>query len=278
MSTAEQPLMQAKTALAVSAYISRPVHALLLHGLQGSGKGALAAYIATQIGGIRSHYNADKKDFGVEQIRELISNAKYKTASSRHVFIIEHAGLLGIESQNTLLKVVEEPPEGTFFILTTNRLQAVLPTIRSRMACIEVATPSRAQLEIYFESLGYPASAVTAAVTRAADLPGLATAFLENKTHPFNAALERVKNFIGSSPVDRLKEATQLVQDKEQASLFADALVHTSQVALEHAALADKSEVLARWRKHAVAALRLQKSLAANANAKLAFDDLCLQL
>jgi DNA polymerase-3 subunit delta' len=46
--------------------------------------------------------------------------------------LIEDAHRLGRHGANMLLKALEEPPPGTFFLLTTHRPESVLPTIRSR--------------------------------------------------------------------------------------------------------------------------------------------------
>ncbi|BEG56942.1 DNA polymerase III subunit delta' HolB [Helicobacter sp. NHP21005] len=47
-------------------------------------------------------------------------------------FLIAAPGL-NIFAQNALLKILEEPPENTFFILITKHPSALLPTIRSRL-------------------------------------------------------------------------------------------------------------------------------------------------
>jgi len=47
--------------------------------------------------------------------------------------VIEDAHRLGKTSANILLKTLEEPPEGTFFILLTHKPDSVIPTILSRL-------------------------------------------------------------------------------------------------------------------------------------------------
>lgn len=48
------------------------------------------------------------------------------------VFIIDEAELMNLVTQNTVLKTLEEPPEGTVIILVTSSEDRLLPTIRSR--------------------------------------------------------------------------------------------------------------------------------------------------
>lgn len=48
------------------------------------------------------------------------------------VFVVDEAELLNTQSQNAILKTLEEPPEGTVLILVTSSEDRLLPTIRSR--------------------------------------------------------------------------------------------------------------------------------------------------
>lgn len=49
-----------------------------------------------------------------------------------HVFVIEHADRLTAACSNRLLKTIEEPPVGYHFIFLSERLDDILPTLRSR--------------------------------------------------------------------------------------------------------------------------------------------------
>jgi len=57
--------------------------------------------------------------------------------------VIEDAHRLGKSSANILLKPLEEPPEGTFFILLTHRPDSIMPTILSRLERISFAPLSQ---------------------------------------------------------------------------------------------------------------------------------------
>src|SRR5207249_1485502 len=46
------------------------------------------------------------------------------------------AHLMTVEAQNALLKLIEEPPPRTRFLLVAERLEALVPTVRSRLAAI----------------------------------------------------------------------------------------------------------------------------------------------
>jgi DNA polymerase-3 subunit delta' len=62
---------------------------------------------------------------------KLSATLKHTSLASK-VFIIDEAELLNLNSQNALLKTLEEPPESTIIILVTSNESALLPTIRSR--------------------------------------------------------------------------------------------------------------------------------------------------
>ncbi|MGB6128293.1 MAG: hypothetical protein WBG30_06035 [Psychrilyobacter sp.] len=77
---------------------------------------------------------------------DKIKNTIYKASSSSYegrkkVFIIKDIESMNKYSANALLKIMEEPPKGTFFILVSNTLN-VLPTILSRSIVVKVAKPS----------------------------------------------------------------------------------------------------------------------------------------
>lgn len=77
---------------------------------------------------------------------DKIKNTIYKASSSSYegrkkVFIIKDIESMNKYSANALLKIMEEPPKGTFFILVSNTLN-ILPTILSRSIMIKVDKPS----------------------------------------------------------------------------------------------------------------------------------------
>lgn len=81
----------------------------------------------------------DKPSIGIEQIRllsEMLGLKPYRAGATR-LIIVNGADKLTPEAQNALLKVIEEPPPATGFILLAVDPLAVLVTIRSR--CVELA-------------------------------------------------------------------------------------------------------------------------------------------
>jgi len=86
------------------------------------------------------HVVESDKQIGVDQIREAIK----KLGSSAHmsgakVLIIYHAHTMTESSANALLKTLEEPTANTFLLLTTDKPERILATIKSR--CEKLALP-----------------------------------------------------------------------------------------------------------------------------------------
>lgn len=81
----------------------------------------------------------------VLQIRNFSEWAHLSTESGKKVLIIENADSMAESSRNALLKILEEPPENTVFILTTARRGAILPTILSRVRTYSFFNRSVAQ-------------------------------------------------------------------------------------------------------------------------------------
>ena len=73
------------------------------------------------------------------EIEELISSmSSLPFESNRKIFIIEDAHMMRTESQNALLKTLEEPPSYINIILTTSSANRLLPTILSRCQVIKL--------------------------------------------------------------------------------------------------------------------------------------------
>lgn len=70
---------------------------------------------------------------GIDDVRALREQLYYSPSRGRYkVYIIDEVHMLTPEASNALLKVLEEPPSKTVFILATTEAHKVLPTILSR--------------------------------------------------------------------------------------------------------------------------------------------------
>ncbi|XGC81685.1 DNA polymerase III subunit delta' [Bdellovibrio bacteriovorus] len=79
----------------------------------------------------------EKANIKMEQAKEVLEFLSLKSLSGNRVIIIDQAQTLNPQAANSLLKTLEEPPEGTFFFLIAPSVAGLLPTIRSRSRIVQ---------------------------------------------------------------------------------------------------------------------------------------------
>ncbi|APS00290.1 ATP-binding protein [Pajaroellobacter abortibovis] len=90
----------------------------------------------------------EAKLISIEQIHSVVhSRLPFPPYEGQaRVFIIRRADELSVSAANALLKVLEEPPLRTCFILLSTKAHSLLPTIRSRMQRIPFGVLSIAEI------------------------------------------------------------------------------------------------------------------------------------
>jgi DNA polymerase-3 subunit delta' len=87
------------------------------------------------------------------QVRQVIHNAYYRPpAEARRSFSIFTSSGFMKEAANSLLKVLEEPPENTSLILLAENPQELLPTIRSRSVLHRLGALPADEIEVLLAS------------------------------------------------------------------------------------------------------------------------------
>jgi DNA polymerase-3 subunit delta' len=145
-----------------AALASGPSHAYLFRGPRGAGKAAAARAFAAEIlaGAADDPDDARRRalldpsphpdlvwlaprgaQHLVEEVRErVIRAAAYRPfEGGKRVFVVEAAEAMRDESQNALLKTLEEPPEFVHLILLSSEPEALLETVASRCQPIDFA-------------------------------------------------------------------------------------------------------------------------------------------
>jgi len=97
----------------------------------------------------------DKESIKIDQVRSLIEKLNMTRQSQYKVVMIQTLERMTMEAFNSFLKILEEPPVKTIFILTTNDVNALPPTIVSRVRTIKFNIVSAAYLEDKLRAL-YP--------------------------------------------------------------------------------------------------------------------------
>jgi DNA polymerase III subunit delta' len=90
-----------------------------------------------------------------EESREIIKTLSLKAFESPYkVMIIWQPELMHPSAANGILKILEEPPANTFFILITNAVERLLPTILSRTQIVQVPLLADDEIENYLSTKG----------------------------------------------------------------------------------------------------------------------------
>jgi len=140
--------------------LGKTPNAYLLTGIRGVGKTTTARLIAKSLNCLKNYdekINCSADNFckscieimnsrhmdilemdaasktGIDDVRELIENAKYSPTSAKFkIFIIDEVHMLSKQAFNGLLKTLEEPPPKLKFILATTEVRKIPVTILSR--------------------------------------------------------------------------------------------------------------------------------------------------
>lgn len=138
---------------------------------------------------------ATKRNISVAQIRGMQRRLTTRpTLGSKRAIIIDPADDLETSASNALLKSLEEPPKGTFFILVSHRPARLLPTIRSRCRTLRFPALTPAQLSAMLDDAGAPCDAASrdAALRAARGSFGAALGFLEQELGPIAEQVTRI--------------------------------------------------------------------------------------
>ncbi len=191
---------------------SRMHHGWILAGRRGLGKSAFALAAARELvaePGVpqppgehpdilyvthppKNDAEARKRDDGkpyevarnirIDQIRQLQRRLTTRpTMGSRRAVIIDPADDMEAPTANALLKSLEEPPVGTFFLLVAHRLGRLLPTIRSRCRVLSFPRVSESDMRAILarEEPNADPAVQEAAIAAAAGSPGVAIDFVK---------------------------------------------------------------------------------------------------
>lgn len=192
-------------------------HAWLLAGKRGLGKAAFARQAARELVAIGAgaqpqghhpdvlmltHLPKDEKEqakqddgkafesrrnITIDQVRGMQHRLTTRpTLGSRRVVLIDPADDLERGAANALLKSLEEPPEGTFFLLVAHRPARLLPTIRSRCRMLRFPDLDSESVDAIVQrhAPGLDEAARRSAVLAARGSPGVALEFAARKLGP----------------------------------------------------------------------------------------------
>jgi len=167
---------------------------------------------------------------GIDQIRELRENVRYRPTSGRYrIYIIDEVHMLTTEAFNALLKTLEEPPRHVIFIFATTQPHKVPATILSRCQRFDFkriapdVITKRLKMIIENEKLDVEEDAIRLIADIAdgglRDAEGVLeqiTTFKQGKV-----TANDVTELLGIVPYERFSHLLKLVEEKDEAALLA---------------------------------------------------------
>ena len=103
----------------------------------------------------------------VGEVHERLLESAFE--GGRRVCVVIMAERLNDKTANSLLKILEEPPDGVYFVLTAERLSSVLPTIVSRSSIVRFRRMKNAEIEHFLEQKGVEDPGRRSAFARASE-------------------------------------------------------------------------------------------------------------
>lgn len=107
----------------------------------------------TALDTVGDFYMADGKSLKVANAQEILDNMSVTPSTGKRLIVFSDAGSISVIVQNMLLKTIEEPPPGNFFIFYGNE-SGLLPTIHSRCANLSLGEISCEDAAEYVKAQG----------------------------------------------------------------------------------------------------------------------------
>lgn len=212
------------TQKALDAFAKDAPHALILSGKTGVGLSTIATDFAKKAKKILytvlpekdEKIDVEKGTITVQSIRRLYDMTKTVEPNGR-IIIIDYAERMGVPAQNAFLKLLEEPVEGTQFVLLTHALSSLLPTVLSRSQKVTVKPVDVNDSEKVLDELKvYDATKRTQLLFIASGLPAELHRLATDES-AFTSRVQIVKDareYITGTPYTRLKIANKYKNDR----------------------------------------------------------------
>lgn len=279
----------------IQSFILHPSHAVLFLGPEGIGKRTLSDFLACQLLELPSsealttypyitYITPEKDSISIEAVRDLQHFTKLKIPGSKtaawRLIAIEHTELLTPEAQNAILKLLEEPPQDTIFLLSATTEQALLPTIQSRVQHISILQPAHQDVQAYFANLGYNTAKIQQAYLLSGGLPGLMTSLLsENEEHPLTKSVEQARAILRATTFERLSMVDTLAKDKTDTLCLFFVLQQMARAALTQSTTKEQRsahQAIKQWQHILQETYQAENMLLTSAQPKLTLTNLFL--
>jgi DNA polymerase-3 subunit delta' len=175
--------------------------------------------------------NDDGESIKIESVRNLIDRLSMTRQSKYKIVLIQSLERMTTEAANSFLKILEEPPPRTIFILTTNDIRLLLPTIVSRVRVVKFNPVSAAYLTKKLRELypDYDEEAIKQVSLFSLGRTGKAIHLMESPEAlaDYIKVYHDVQNFLDhKNIVDRFAYVEEMAVDSDKIDSFFNILKH----------------------------------------------------
>ena len=164
----------------------------------------------------------DSKAFSVKNLREICVDAYIKpNDSEKKLYIFADCDLMSVPAQNTLLKLIEEPPLHAVFIFTSSTKSVFLPTILSRIISLGVCEVSHEDCRKALLDRGISdENKINEAIDAFGGNIGMCLDFINDEKLPASVLMAKnIADSITLSEYQLLNHLTKLEDDRQNAKL-----------------------------------------------------------
>lgn len=283
----DEVLLHPQTEAKLSDFLKQPSHAVLFEGVSNIGKSLVAHRVAARLLAVSfdelsttpmfMHVQGNEKGIIIEQIRKIsafISLIVPGKNATKRVVVIEDAEKMTIPAQNSLLKILEEPPDDTIIILTSSLPHKLLQTILSRVNRVHFVKPSEEDTR-KFLSVNHSEQDIEQSYFIAEGKVGSIISLVTTTSEQQTFTLADVRSFLKLSMFDQLLKIEQDFKDKKVAKQFVELLAIVAAKSLLKTSGTPAEE---QWRRISQATYTAVNALGKNANSKLVLLELVLSL
>lgn len=232
-------------------------------------------------------FEDDGESIKIETVRKILERLSMTRQSQYKVLLIQSLERMTTEAANSFLKMLEEPPERTIFIMTTDNIRLILPTILSRVRVVKFNSVSQSYLKEKLISM-YPESEAETLETVTMLSLGKTGKAVHLMEHPESLAeylkiYHDIQNFLTyRSVVDRFIYIEEMANDPKKIETFMNILTHVMRSKmLERAAHPARHESLNSLDGSTKALSKIDEAamlLKKNVNVRLVLENLMLQI
>lgn len=223
-------------------------------------------------------FEDDGESIKIETVRKILERLSMTRQAPYKILLVQSLERMGVEAANSFLKMLEEPPERTVFIMTTDNVRLILPTILSRVRVVQFNSVSHLYLREKLKSL-YPERDAETLETVSLLSMGKTGKAVHLMEHPESLAeylkiYHDIQNFFAyKSVVERFSYIEEMAEDPKKIETFINILTHVVRSQMLELKK-DSPKQIKALSKINEAAMLLKK----NVNVRLVLENLMLQI